>query len=74
MNLIACKIHNNSLGKVISVPSLSEGIQTIKEWAADQFRRELTFEEIKSAENECEICNEDDSDNIYSFSIGIVEG
>jgi hypothetical protein len=70
---IVAKIHNNALGKVIQVADEAEGIKTVKEWATDQFERSLTDEEIYSAENELEIYNEDDADNIFCFSVGIVE-
>jgi len=73
MNLIACKIHNNSLGKTISVNSFDEGKALLRQWAEEQFERSLTNEENDSLENEMEIYNDNDFDNIYSFSIGIVE-
>lgn len=72
-NYIVAKIHNNSLGKCLSVSSENDGIETIKEWFKDQFSREMTPEEKEILENTLEITIDDDSDNIFTFSIGIVE-
>ena len=70
---IIAKNHNNSLGKVERVENETEGKDKIRGWAEDQFQRPLTDEEIDSLENNLEIYNEDDADNLYCFSIGIVE-
>lgn len=73
MKYIAARIHNNSLGKVVEVFSESEGKDILRGWAEDQFQRPLTDEEIDDLEDNLEICNEDDPDNIFCFSIGLVE-
>ena len=70
---IACKIHNNSLGKVVSVSSEDEGKDVLRGMAEEQFRRPLTDGEIDDLNDRLEIYNDDDSDNIYTFSLGIVE-
>lgn len=73
MNYIACKIHNNSLGKTIAVDSETMGKALIQTWAEEQFGRPLTDEEINNLDDTLEIYNDEDSDNIYTFSLGIVE-
>ena len=73
MKYIVCHIHNNSLGRVIEVSSESEGKDIIRGMAEEQFERPLTDEEIDGLENEMEIYNEEDSDNLFCFSLGIVE-
>lgn len=72
-NYVAVKIHNNSLGKVISVDNEHDGKELLINWAQDQFGRSLTEEEKESLDNNLEIYNDEDSDNIYTFSLGIVE-
>jgi len=73
MNIIVTKIHNNSLGKVVSASSFDEAKDILRGWAEKQFQRPLTDEEIDDLEDEMEIYDDTDSDNIYSFSVGIVE-
>ncbi|HQZ50812.1 MAG TPA: hypothetical protein PLF17_09820 [Chitinophagaceae bacterium] len=68
-----CKIHNNSLGNSFLVPSIEAGIEEIKKMAIEQFGRELYNYEIEEAENDYELYNNDDMDNIYSFSLGQLE-
>ena len=70
---IAVRIHNNSLGKVVKVKDENDGKDIIRGWAEEQFERPLTDEEIDGLENEPEIYNEDDADNLFCFSVGIVE-
>ena len=72
-NLIVCRIHNNSLGKVLSVSSEEEGKDIIRGWAEEQFQRPLKDEEIDDLNDKLEIFNNEDSDNIFTFSLGIVE-
>lgn len=71
--IIAARIHNSSLGKTVTVESIEAGQKLIKEWAEEQFGRELTHEENDGLENELEIYNDEDGDNIYTFAIGICE-
>ena len=73
MKYIVAKIHNNSLGRTVEVSSEAEGKDILRGWAEEQFQRPLEDEEIDDIENNLEIYNEDDSDNIFCFSIGIVE-
>lgn len=73
MNYIACRIHNNSLGKVVSVNSEDEGKNMLRAWAEDQFQRPLTDSEIDDLNDKLEIYNDDDQNNIFSFSLGIIE-
>lgn len=72
-NMIACRIHNNSLGRCLAVSDEEAGKATLKEWAEEQFGRPLTNDEKESLENSLEIYNDEDPDNIYTFSLGIVE-
>lgn len=71
--IIATRIHNNSLGRTVSVKSEKEGQDLLKEWAEEQFGRPLNEEEREALLNENEIVNEDDADNIFCFSLGFVE-
>jgi len=73
MNYIVAIIHNNSLGRVISVSSIEEGKDVIKATAEELFNRPLTEHEYEMLESVQEVYNEDDSDNLYSISLGVVE-
>jgi len=73
MEYIIAKIHNNSLGTVRQVASEEEGKDIIRAWAEEQFQRPLTDDETDDLNDRLEIYNEEDSDNIYTFSIGAVE-
>ncbi|MCK9433724.1 MAG: hypothetical protein M0R32_02620 [Candidatus Cloacimonetes bacterium] len=70
---IAAKIHNQALGKVVECPDEDFAKKIIKDWAEEQFQRPLNEDEEKSLENELEIYNDEDPDNLYTFSIGITE-
>lgn len=70
---IVAKIHNNSLGRAIEVDSEAHGKDIVREWAEDQFQRGLTDEEIENLENYWEIYDDSDPENVYAFSIAIVE-
>jgi len=70
---IAVKIHNNSLGTVKHAENEDAAKDIVRDWAEKQFERGLTDEEIESLDNELEIYNEDDPDNLWCFSVGIVE-
>jgi hypothetical protein len=72
-NIIVAKIHNNTLGKCISVETLEDGKELIKSWAGEQFQRPLTQDELDSLEEVLEVYNDEDSDNHYTFTIGILE-
>ena len=73
MKFIIAKIHNQSLGKVQEVSSIEEGKSIIRDWFFEQFNRVIDDEETDVLGDELEICNMDDHDNHYTFSIGIVE-
>lgn len=72
-NLFVARIHNNRLGSCVMVDSISEGIKLIREYVKTQFNRDLTDEENKILENDYEFYNDDDADNIVSFTIGSLE-
>jgi hypothetical protein len=71
--LFVCVIHNNSLGACTAVSSWDEAKIRLKELAENQFQRPLNTEEIESLENEFEIYNDEDADNVYTFSTGVIE-
>ena len=73
MTMIVVDIHNAHLGMAFEVDSLEEGKSAIKELAEHKLSRELNNEENESLENEFEVYNDDDADNVWSYSIGLVE-
>jgi hypothetical protein len=73
MKYIVAKIHNQSLGKVVEVSSTEEGKNVIRDWFFEQFERVIDDVETDSLEDELEVCNMEDHDNHFTFSIGIVE-
>ena len=72
MKYIVARIHNNSLGRVIEVSSEDEGKDLLKELINDQFGRGPTDEEVDQIEDYLEVYNEEDADNIFCFSIGVI--
>ena len=73
MTMIVVDIHNAHLGSVFEVDSLAEGKSAIKKLAEHKLSRELNKEENESLENELEVYNEEDADNVWSFSMGLVQ-
>ncbi len=73
MKYIAVKIHNNALGKVFSCESEEEAKEFVKGMAEEQFGRKLTEEEEEELKNNLEIYDDSDQNNIYSFSVGLIE-
>lgn len=73
MKYIVVKIHNQSLGKVVEVSSLEEGMGIIRDWFFEQFNRSINDEETDSLINTYEVYNDEDFDNHYTFSIGIID-
>ena len=69
-NLFVARIHNNTLGNCVMVPTIEEGQELIRQYVKDQFGRDLTENENEILENDCEFYNDDDVDNIITFSIG----
>lgn len=69
---IFVRIHNNSLGKCVSVESIEAGVEFIKTLAAEEFGQ-LTDEQIEEIENDYEITFDQDPDNITTFALGIIE-
>ena len=70
--LFVARIHNNSLGSCVMVETIEEGLNLIRQYVKDQFNRELTTEENDNLENNQEFYNDDDPENIVTFSVGIV--
>ena len=69
-NLFVARIHNNSLGSCVIVDTIEEGLNLIRQYVKDQFNRELTTEENDILENNNEFYNDDDVENIVTFSVG----
>lgn len=69
MKYIVCKIHNNSLGSVRAFDNENEAKEVLRGMAEEQFNRDLTDSEIDDLDNSLEIVNDEDSDNIFTYSI-----
>ncbi len=69
-NLFVARIHNNSLGSCVMVETIEEGLNLIRQYVKDQFNRELTTEENDILENNNEFYNDDDMDNVITYSLG----
>ena len=69
-NLFVARIHNNTLGSCVMVGTITDGINLIREYVKDQFNRELTADENDRLENDWEFYNDDDVENIVTFSVG----
>lgn len=69
-NLFVARIYNNTLGNCVMVPTIEEGQELIRQYVKDQFGRDLTENENEILENDCEFYNDDDADNIVTFTIG----
>jgi len=73
MTLIVASIHNNSLGSVISVDSIDEGNKNVIQLSEEKLGRKLTDEEIEEVTDTNQFYCEEDSDNVWSISVGSVE-
>ena len=73
MTMIVVDIHNARLGSVFEVDSFEEGKSAIKKLAENKLQRVLNDQENESLENELEVYNEEDADNVWSFSMGLVQ-
>lgn len=71
--VIVVSIHNNSLGKVISVNTLEDGYTAVKQLSAEKLGRELTDEEKDGIDINAEFHHEDDADNAWSYAVGVVD-
>ena len=70
---IAVTIYNNSLGTVKGHSSYESAIKDLTERAEFQLGRKLNQEEITELNNSYELTNEEDSDNIFCWSISPIE-
>lgn len=68
-NLFVARIHNNTLGSCVMVDTITDGVNLIREYVKYQFGRDLTIEENEILENDYEFYNDDDADNIITYSI-----
>lgn len=68
--LFVARIHNNRLGSCTNVSSYDEGFNLIRQYVKNQFERDLTEEEEELLDNEFEFFNDEDPDNVVSFTIG----
>ena len=73
MKYVVVKIYNQSLGKVVEVESIENGLNIIREWFQDQFERVMYDYELDDLEDSMEIYIAEDDDNHYTFSVGIIE-
>lgn len=69
--MFICKIHNNSLGSTISVESCDEGVEKLLKWIESD-GHELTDDQIEILNNDLELIIDDDPENIFTYSIGIL--
>ena len=72
-DIIVVRIHNMSLGSVTRVLNFDTGVKLISKLFSDQFGRDMNAAERCSLENNYEVTNDDDHENIYAFSIGVLE-
>jgi hypothetical protein len=76
-NIFVTKIHNQSLGRCFYVKTIEEGQELIKSWWYAQFGFPLENTDksprLDNLEDQLECYNDDDHNNHYTFSIGIVE-
>lgn len=70
--LFVAYIYNNSLGSCQEVSSSDEGVTLIKTLVKEKLGRDLTIDEIEQIDNHHEYYNDDDSDNIFTYSIGVI--
>jgi|LakMenE18May11ns_1017448.scaffolds.fasta_scaffold9567260_2 hypothetical protein len=70
---IVATIHNSKLGLCLAVSSIETGLRIIREKAENQLERVLTPEELFDLENMYEVYNDEDCDNVFSWSIGFLE-
>jgi len=70
---IVVDIHNNVIKDYISAESMDEAKELALDMAKYKLNRELNDEEISNFHNMLEIVNEDDADNIWCISIGMIE-
>lgn len=68
---LVIKIHNNSVSNVLTAKNEDEAKDLARGAAENQFGRPLTDEEIDDLNDKLEIYNDEDSDNLYTFSIWI---
>lgn len=68
--LFVAEIHNNSLGNTIAVDSELEGLNLIRDLAAQKLGRPLSDEENDQINDFREIYDESDSDNLWTISLG----
>lgn len=70
--LFVARIHNNKLGSCVPVDDHEDGEDVIRSWVKDQFGRDITDDENEILMNDGEFYNDDDPDNIVTFSIGMM--
>lgn len=72
--MFVASIHNSLLGSCVEVESVSDGIEKIKSLAKTRLGRDLTSEEQEEIENDLSILNDSDPDNVWSYSLGMLDG
>jgi hypothetical protein len=71
--IIVASVHNNRLGPCINVDSFDDGKEQVKQLSKEKLVRDLTLEEIEEIDNNGEFYCDEDSNNVWSYSVGIVE-
>jgi len=71
--IIVCTILNNSLGAVEEVQSYEDAKKLVMDLFHEKFGRPLNDIERDQLEDLDEVYNDDDHDNHWTFSIGLVE-
>lgn len=69
---IVADIHNNSLVMTHAAKTVEEALELSKNMAQTKLGRELTEEEESSLADSYEIFAEDDPDNIWCITVGMV--
>ena len=71
--IFVARIHNGSLGTCVRVNSFVDGENVIRDWVRDQFGRDITEDENEILVNTGEFYSDEDADNEYTFSLGMLE-
>jgi hypothetical protein len=73
-NIVVIKIHNSSVSSVYQANTVENAKALVKDLFFSQFNRPLNDEEINDLEDRLEIYNDEDHDNVFTFSVAFVDG
>ncbi len=71
--LAVIKVHNNEIGRCISVETQDEGESLIVELVKEKLGRDLTSNELSTIANDMEHFCEDDQDNQWAIGLAEIE-